>query len=298
MSLSLRCVFRASSLALLIALAVTCWSQERTPAPPTMLLWPEGAPFAQGSAPADQPRITVYLPERQTTKTAVVLCPGGGYVMLATDHEGKQVAQWFNNLGIAVFMLEYRLGPKYHHPVELGDAKRAVRWVRAHAAEYHVDPARIGIMGFSAGGHLASTLATHFDAGNSGSADPIERASSRPDFTILIYPVIGPLGNASVFSFEQLLGKSPDPKLVDELTNDLHVTPQTPPTFLMHSDNDDAVTPENSVRFYMALKRAGVPAEMHIYPSGGHGYGLAPLDPVLSTYPPRLADWLRGRGLL
>ena len=227
-----------------------------------------------------------------------MLCPGGAYKMLATDHEGKQVAQWFNNLGVAVFMLEYRLGPKYHHPVELGDAKRAMRWVRAHAADYNIDPAKVGIMGFSAGGHLASTVATHFDLGNSGSVDVVERQSSRPDFAILIYPVIGPLGNASVYSFEQLLGKNPDQKLVEELTNDLHVTPQTPPTFLMHSDNDDAVTPENSVRFFAALKRAGVPAEMHIYPTGGHGYGLAPFDPVLSTYPPRIVDWLRGRGLL
>jgi acetyl esterase/lipase len=218
--------------------------------------------------------------------------------MLATDHEGHQVARWLNNLGIAAFMVEYRLGPRYHHPVEMMDAQRAVRWVRAHAAEYHVEPTRIGIMGFSAGGHLASTVATHFDAGDAAAKDPIDKMSSRPDFAILIYPVIAQLGHASVYSFEQLLGKNADPKLVEEVTNDLHVTAQTPPTFLVHSDDDDAVLPENSIRFYLALRKAHVPAEMLILPTGGHGYGLAPFDPVLSSYPRHIEDWLRLRGVL
>ena len=274
------------------------WAQEKLPSPPVVLLWPNGAPLAQGNTPADQPRLTVFLPTKQTTRTAIVICPGGGYTVLATDHEGKQVAEWLNKLGIAAFMLEYRLGPKYHHPAELMDAQRAIRYVRSHAEEFHVAPDRIGIWGFSAGGHLASTAATHFDAGDPAAKNPIDRVSSRPDFLILAYAVVNPLGNASQWSFSQLLGKNPDPKLVDEVSNDLHVTRQTPPTFLVHSDDDDGVSTENSIRFYMALKKAGVPAELHIYQFGGHGYGLAPLDPVLSSYPQRLADWLRGRGLL
>lgn len=284
-------------LVVLLALVPSLCAQQK-PAPPVFPLWPDGAPMAQGSAPADQPRITVFLPAKQTTRTAVVICPGGAYAMLATDHEGHQIARWLNNLGIVAFMLEYRLGTKYHHPVEMMDAQRAVRWVRAHADEYHFDGARIGIIGFSAGGHLASTVATHFDAGDASAKDPIDKVSSRPDFAILIYPVIAPLGEAAAFSFEQLLGKNADPKLVEEVTNDLHVTSQTPPTFLVHSDDDNAVLPENSVRFYLALRKAHVPSEMLILPTGGHGYGLAPFDPVLSGYPRHIEDWLRLRGVL
>jgi len=195
-------------------------------------------------------------------------------------------------------MLEYRLGPKYHHPIEMNDAKRGLRWVRSHAAKYGYDPNRIGVWGFSAGGHLASTLGTHFDAGDASAADPIDRLSSRPDFMILTYPVIGPIGPASVFSFDNLLGKNADPALVQELSNDRHVTAQTPMTFLVAADDDKAVFPENSVNFYLALRKAGVPAEMHIYLHGGHGFGLAPLDPVLSSWTGRLANWLRVNGWL
>ncbi len=274
-----------------------CSAQEK-PKPATVLLWPEGAPMAQGTAEIDKPRLTIFVPKRQTTRTAVVICPGGAYVHLATDHEGRQVGEWLNNLGVVGVMLEYRLGPKYHYPVELLDAQRAVRYVRAHAAELKVAPDRIGIMGFSAGGHLASTVATHFDGGAANAADPLDRVSSRPDFAILAYPVIHLSGPAAEYSFKMLLGEHPDEQVLHSLFTDTMVTAQTPPTFLVHADDDDAVFSENSVSFYLGLKKAGVPAEMHIYQFGGHGFGLAPLNPVLSSWSRRLEDWMRGRGLL
>lgn len=272
--------------------------EKKTPPPPVILLWPSGAPLALGTAPEDQPRITVFLPKERETQTAVVVCPGGGYGMLAVDHEGKQIAQWLNNLGIAAFMLEYRLGPKYHHPSQLLDAQRALRYVRSHADEYHLDAHRIGIWGFSAGGHLAAMAGTMFDVGDSAAKDPIDRVSSRPDFLILDYALTDRLGSASNYSYENLLGKNPDPKRLAEVTPVLHVTHETPTTFLVHSDDDEVVLPQNSINFYLALKKAGVPAELHIYRYGGHGYGLAPFDPVLSSYALRLADWLRGIGVL
>ena len=281
--------------------AVGLAGQSRIPAGPKPdLLWPGGAPGAQGDQDSDKPAITPYLvPEGRGTGTAVVVCPGGGYGALAMDHEGDQVARWLNSIGVAAFVLRYRLGPKYHHPIELGDAQRAIRTVRAKATEFRVMPDRIGIMGFSAGGHLASTAGTHFDSGNAGAPDPIDRVSSRPDFLILGYPVISfttPYTHRG--SLRNLLGDNPDSKLVESLSNELQVTAQTPPTFLFHTNADTGVPAENSVLFYMALRKAGVPAEMHIYELGPHGVGLAPTDEALSTWPARLADWLRVRGLL
>jgi acetyl esterase/lipase len=182
--------------------------------------------------------------------------------------------------------------------VELGDAQRAIRTVRSKAAEYRLMPDRIGIMGFSAGGHLASTAGTHFDAGTPGAADPIDRVSSRPDFMVLGYPVISFGEFTHQGSRRSLLGDNPDPKLVESLSNETQVTPQTPPTFLFHTTNDNAVPVENSVMFYAALHKAGVPAELHIYERGPHGVGLAPTDEALSSWPARLADWLRVHGLL
>jgi acetyl esterase/lipase len=214
------------------------------------------------------------------------------------DKEGDQIARWLNSIGVTAFVLKYRLGPKYHHPVELGDAQRAIRTVRAKAAEYRVLPDRIGIMGFSAGGHLASTAGTHFDAGDAGAADPIDKMSSRPDFLVLCYPVITLLDQTHKGSKRSLLGENPDPKLVESLSNELQVTASTPPTFLFHTNNDNAVPVENSLMFYAALHKAGVPAELHIYANGPHGVGLAQTDEALSSWPARLADWLRGRGLL
>jgi acetyl esterase/lipase len=211
---------------------------------------------------------------------------------LVTSYEGVEPAQWLNRLGISAFMLEYRLGPRYHYPLQLEDAARALRWVRSHAAEYNIDPHRIGVWGFSAGGHLASTLATHYDAGNPAAPDPIDRVSSRPDFTILCYPVIDPLGTGSIDTFKTLLGDPLDPQLVQQVSNDLHVTADTPPAFIVQADDDPIVSPVGSVNFYLALHRAGVPAELHIYQHGGHGFGLASLNPTLSSWTVLLTNWL------
>jgi len=273
---------------------------QQAPEPDWTLLWPQGAPGAQGDSDADRPALRIYLPPQgKAAGTAVVVCPGGGYGHLALDHEGRQIAEWLNALGVAAFVLRYRLGPKYHHPIELGDAQRALRYVRSKAAEFRVAPDRIGIWGFSAGGHLASTAGTHFDEGDPGAADPIDRASSRPDFMILAYPVISSLPEyAHKGSFVNLLGSNPDPKLLESLSNERQVTPRTPPTFLFHTNADKGVPAENSAMFYLALRRAGVPAEIHIYERGNHGVGLAQKDPVLSTWPARLADWMKVRGLL
>jgi acetyl esterase/lipase len=267
--------------------------------PVTELLWPEGAPGALGDDDKDKPSLTRYLADpAKANGTAVVVCPGGGYGNLAMDHEGKQVAEWLNTLGISAFVLKYRLGPKYHHPIELHDAQRAIRTVRARAQEFHVAANRIGIWGFSAGGHLASTAGTHFDSGDAAAASPIDRVSSRPDFLVLAYPVVSFIDSVHVGSRTNLIGKDYDPKLAEYLSNDRQVTKDTPPTFLFHTDGDTGVPVENSVMFYLALRRAGVPAEMHIYEKGKHGVGLAQSDPILATWPARLADWFNTRGLL
>jgi acetyl esterase/lipase len=288
------------AIAVLILLSGTLAAQAPPRMPKADLLWPNGAPGAQGNEDIDQPSIAPYVvPPGRGTGTAVVVCPGGGYSHLAMDHEGDQIAKWLNSLGVSAFVLKYRLGPKYHHPVELGDAQRAIRTVRAKAAEYRVASDRVGIMGFSAGGHLASTAGTHFDAGDASAADPIDRVSSRPDFLVLGYPVISfTTQYTHKGSLQSLLGNNPDPKLVESLSNELQVTAQTPPTFLFHTTADTTVPVENSVLFYLALRKAGVPAEMHIYERGPHGLGLAPLDEALSSWPSRLAAWLRVHGLL
>ena len=216
----------------------------------------------------------------------------------AIDHEGQQIAGWLNSYGISAFVLRYRLGPKYHHPIELGDAQRAIRYVRAHAPEFGIDPHRIGVWGFSAGGHLASSAGTHFDNGNKNSSDLIERQSCRPDFMILAYPVITfeePYLHRG--SRDSLLGSNPDPASVTLLSNERQVTKQTPPTFLFHTSDDDVVPVQNSLLFYGALRKAGVPAEMHIYEHGAHGVGLARNDPELASWPDLLAHWLQRQGL-
>jgi acetyl esterase/lipase len=269
--------------------------------PKTELLWPQGAPGAKGDTPNDKPTLTIWLPAAEKANgTAVVICPGGGYGGLATGHEGHDIALWLNSLGVAGVMLEYRHhGRGYQHPAPLQDAQRAIRTLRARAAQWNLNPARIGIMGFSAGGHLASTAGTHFDQGNAAAADPIERVSCRPDFMILGYAVIA-LGEpiTHVGSQENLLGKNAPPELVRSLSNEKQVTRQTPPTFLFHTDADDAVPPENSVLFYLALRRAGVPAELHVFAKGSHGLGLGQNTPGFSAWPKCCEAWLRGRGLL
>ena len=268
--------------------------------PNTIPLWPNGAPGAQGNEDADRPTLTIFLPvKNQAAGTGIVICPGGSYRALASNHEGRQVANWLNSLGVAAFVLKYRLGPRYHHPIEIGDAQRAIRMVRAQAAEYGVAPDRVGIMGFSAGGHLASSTGTHFDTGNPGDADPTQRVSSRPDFLILGYPVISfttPYTHQG--SLHNLLGDNPDPKLAQSLSSELQVTPQTPPAFLFHTTEDKTVPAENSILFYLALKKTGVPAELHIFEKGPHGVGLALRDPALSMWPTLLANWLRERSLI
>lgn len=267
--------------------------------PRVIRLWDGTVPGAAGTADADTPILTYYPPNGRGTGTAVVVAPGGGYGNLAQNHEGRQIANWFNAQGIAAFVLRYRLGPTYRHPIELGDAKRAVRLVRARAAEFNLQPTRIGMMGFSAGGHLASTVGTMFDEGTATAADAVDRVSSRPDFLILAYPVItssGPYVHQG--SMRNLLGDAPGQALVDEMSTDRRVTKETPPTFLFHTNADTAVPPENSVLFYLALRKAGVPAEMHIFEPGPHGVGLAMNDPVLQAWPTLLSSWLRARGLL
>ena len=263
-------------------------------------LWPDGAPGAKGKSDKDIPAVMVYLPPKDKANgAAVVVFPGGGYGALAMDHEGHQIGVWLNSHGIAGIVTRYRLGPKYHHPIELGDAQRAIRYTRAHAKEWGIDPGRVGILGFSAGGHLASTAGTHYDRGHAGAADPIDRQSCRPDFMILAYPVItlsGPY--AHVGSRNNLLGKNPDPSLVRDLSNDTQVTKDTPPTFLVHTSEDNGVPPQNSVLFYMALVKNHVPAELHIYEKGRHGLGLGPRALPFSSWGDRCIAWLQSRGLL
>lgn len=267
--------------------------------PETIPLWEHGAPGALGRADEDKPTITLYRANGTDIRTAVIVAPGGSYGHLAMNHEGRQVANWLNALGVTAFVLKYRLGPKYHHPIELGDAQRAIRLVRNRAQDFGIAPDRVGMMGFSAGGHLASTAATHFDDGNSAASDAIDRVSSRPDFLVLAYPVItlqGPYAHSG--SRKNLLGDNPDPKLLEELSNQLLVTPQTPPTFLFTTSEDKTVPAENSVNFYLALHKAGVPAELHVFEKGPHGVGLDLSDPALDEWPTLLANWLRQRGLL
>ena len=277
--------------------------QQRLPVveqPRKILLWENGAPGALGSEDADKPSLMYFPPWGENPSgTAVIVAPGGSYAFLASNHEGRQVANWFNSLGLAAFVLTYRLGPRYHHPIELGDAQRAIRLVRSRAKELRASPDRIGMMGFSAGGHLTSTAETHFDSGNPNAPDPIDRVSSRPDFAILAYPVITMMPPyAHEGSVEHLLGENASRTLRESVSNELHVTAQTPPTFLFATSDDDVVPVENSINFYSALHRAGVPAELHMFAHGAHGVGLDLADPALGEWPILLEEWLRGRGLL
>lgn len=239
-------------------------------------LWPDGAPGALGKDDKDIPTLTVYFPEQSTASgAAMVIFPGGGYGGLA-PHEGKGYADWLVTNGIACAVLKYRLGSSgYRHPVMLNDAARAVRVVRSHAGEWKIDSKRVGIIGSSAGGHLASTLITHFDSGKSDSSDPIERESSRPDLAILCYPVITMGPNTHAGSKKNLLGDKPDPELVKNLSNETQVTKETPPCFVWHTQEDKGVKVENSLEFAAALQRAGVPFDLHVYQKGPHGIGTA-----------------------
>lgn len=264
-------------------------------------LWPDGAPGAVGKEAADIPAVTVYLPAPEKANwAAVVICPGGGYGTLAMKHEGDEVARWLNSLGVAGVVLKYRHAPRYMHPAPLHDAQRAIRLTRAQAKHWNIDAEKVGILGFSAGGHLASTAGTHFDTGIANAKDVIDRLSCRPDFMVLVYPVItltGPFAHNG--SRNNLLGKDADAKLIEHLCNEKQVTAQTPPTFLAHTTEDKGVPPENSILFYQALRQAKIPAELHIYEKGSHGLGLGTKQPDLAfaSWPHRCAAWLQARGI-
>jgi acetyl esterase/lipase len=268
----------------------------------TIVIFPDGAPGAKGNDPEDIPTLTVFHPEK-SNGTAVIICPGGAYVSLAIDKEGYKFAKWFNERGVTAFVLKYRLSSwdlkGYMYPAQFDDATRAMRLVRAKAGEFGIDPARIGIMGFSAGGHLASTVGTHFDYGNPDAEDVIERYGSRPDFMILAYPVISmTTPYTHRFSREVLIGKDLNKDLAWYLSSELQVTTFTPPTFLFHTDADNTVPAENSVLFYQALRKVHVPAEIHVFEHGHHGVGLAKDDAALSIWPLLLENWMKGRGLI
>lgn len=267
-------------------------------------LWPNGAPGAMGNEEKDQPTLTLFpAPEEKRSGGAVIVCPGGGYGGHAMSYEGYDVARWFNSLGISAYVLRYRVAP-YRHPIPLGDLQRAIRLVRSHAEDWKIDSHKIGILGFSAGGHLCSTAATHFDAGKPDAADPIDRLSSRPDLAILCYPVISFTQEfMHKGSRKNLLGEDPDPELVKSLSNELQVTSETPPIFMFHTDADSGVPPENSVSFYLALRKAKVPAELHVFKNGPHGVGLGNNKgqpdnphPELAIWPKLCEGWLKNYG--
>ena len=285
---------------LCIAIATVTFAMigsSRADIPSTIRLWDGPAPGNQGNAAEDTPMLTSYVPKSGATGAAFVVCPGGGYGMLA-DHEGKPVAEWLNTLGITAFVLRYRLGPKYHYPYITGDVLRAIQTVRINAPGWNLDPHRIGILGFSAGGHIAASAATLFDEGKPDVADPTEKVSSRPDAAVLIYPVItmkDPFTHAG--SRENLLGKNPSVELIEALSLETRVTAQTPPTFIASASDDNAVPLENSLGFIAACRKNKVPIEAHFYMHGPHGFGLGGGDPVLSQWPKECALWLKALGL-
>jgi acetyl esterase/lipase len=283
--------------AILFASLILSRAEMKAPIP----LWPNGAPGALGNSTNDIPTLTPYFPDAtNTTGAAMVICPGGGYAHLA-PHEGNDYALWLNQHGVTCFVLKYRLGSNgYRHPAMLEDAARAVRMVRAHADDWKIDPKRVGIMGSSAGGHLASTLMTHFDFGDTNSADEIERQSSRPDLGILCYPVITMGEFAHKGSKDNLLGKNPPPELVKELSSELQVTTNTPPCFIWTTFEDKTVPMENTLMFAGALRKNHVPFDLHIYQKGGHGMGLADKLPFAHPHPwaGDCLFWLKAQGFV
>jgi acetyl esterase/lipase len=261
---------------------------------PTIRLWERGAPDAVGTEPADVPLLSVYSPTfANTTKGAVIVVPGGGYGGLANDHEGHQIGVWLNSQGLKAYVLTYRLAPRYRYPAALQDAQRAIQWVRTNAASENVDPNKLGMIGFSAGGHLASSAATTILAGVPNATDPIERVSSRPDFVLLCYPVItleDPYTHGG--SRTNLLGPDATPQRLKELSTHERVTSDTPPMFLFHTGEDTPVPAENSVLMYMALRKAGVPAELHVFERGVHGVGLAVHIRGTENWPELATKWM------
>lgn len=281
----------------LLAFSISLTAEVKDPIP----LWPAGAPGALGKEDKDTPTITPYLPDpAKATGAGIVVCPGGGYAGLA-QHEGTDYALWLNEQGVAAFVLKYRLGSNgYRHPVMLYDAARAVRLVRARAEDWKIDPKRVGIMGSSAGGHLASTLLTHFATGKADAEDPVERQSSRPDLGILCYPVITLGQFTHQGSKNNLLGKDPSPELVRLLSNELQVTKETPPCFVWHTYEDKGVPVENSLLFAEALRKADVPFDLHVYQKGRHGIGLNDKPPFEHPHPwaKDCLFWLKEQGFV
>lgn len=273
-------------------------------------VWPNGAPDSNGMTLPEETyegkrvrnvseaEMYVYLPKIGiNTGAAVVICPGGGYMIEAMDHEGYDLAEWLATQGVAGIVLKYRL-PYGHDQIPLEDAQRALRIVRQKAAEWGINPSKIGIAGSSAGGHLASTAGTRFDLGKPESTDPLEKYSCRPDFMLLLYPVItfseefGHMGSRT-----NLIGTGNKWELVEKYSNELHVTPQTPPTFLILADDDGGVPPRNSIEFYMALKKYKIPAEMHIFRDGGHGFGMNKKNLPVDQWPNLFAQWMKAQGI-
>lgn len=272
------------------------------------LLWPEGAPGALGDADEDTPTVTFMpAPKANNTGAALIICPGGGYYNIMMDYEGQEMGEWANSIGVTGVVLKYRLTKHgYHHPAWLQDAQRAISYVRSKAEEYGIDPNRIGIGGFSAGGHLASTCGVHYDRRSYEAVDAIDKVSCKPNYMILVYPGI----TSSRWSEDyrkRVLGPDAAADLADYLSTDQHVTSETPPTFLVHGHNDATVSPEQSITFYLACREAGVPAELHIYLDGPHGFGMGQLEntkavtshsATIGSWPGRCEGWMRTLKLL
>lgn len=302
-----RFMFAITVAALLCSFALSAQSS-KAPEPETILLWPEGAPGALGDADQDKPELTIFLPPKEKrTGACVIVCPGGGYYNIMMDYEGEEMARWLNSIGVAGVVLKYRLVKHgYHHPSWLQDAQRAISHVRSKAQDWGIKPDRIGIGGFSAGGHLSSTTGVHYKDRSYEPKDDIDKISCRPDFMILVYPSIT-TRNWSEKHKRHVHGDNTKADLLEYLSTDLHVTSETPPAFLVHGDNDAMVAPEHSIAFYLACQKAGVPAELHIYRDGPHGFGMGQTrdtkavkdhGEAVASWPKRCEEWMRGLGLL
>ena len=294
MPLSLRCIS-------LVPAFLVCTLAVALAEPKTELLWPNGAPGANGTEDKDKPKLIIWSPEKEKNcGVGIVVCPGGGYGGLAMDHEGKQIGEWLNSHGITALICDYRHRNKgYGHPAPLQDAQRAIRTARSRAKEFGIEPNKIGVLGFSAGGHLASTAVTHFDAGDEKAEDPIGRVSCRPDFGVLCYAVIAfdqPFTHKG--SQNNLLGKDASAELVASLSNEKQVTKETPPCFLWHTYEDTGVPPENSIVFYQAMLKNKVPGELHVYEKGRHGVGLGKNIPGTGDWSEACIRWLKGREIV
>ena len=290
----------AAILAVLASSLASCASEVPAAPRPSQLrvrLWPDRAPIGDGSSESWATELQVYLPTRETnTGAAVVVCPGGGYIRHVMDREGYPIAEWLTQNGIAAILLEYRL-PEGRPRVPLLDAQRALRTVRARSSEWEIDPRRVGILGFSAGGHVASTAGTHFDAGRPADSDPVERASSRPEFMMLVYAVISMSDKPHKLSKLKLLGADPSPNLVTLYSNEMQVSDQTPPAFLAHAKDDAGVPPDHSRNFVAALKKHGVPVEYLELPSGNHGLNGCK-GPLWEQWKAESLVWLATRGFI